>query len=161
MTDLPEPPTAPVAGQAANTSPLTDSVIQAAVNDVIRQTNYRDDTPVPQYGDTPPVDQPGRPAMSERATDASVMMIAGGFLSLCLGAAISGVMYFSGTANETVVITVCAAPPATFLALKSLIKGVKRATVPEVHNHIHSGPAFHEHHTDNRRSLTSKTINKF
>ncbi|MCZ4510441.1 hypothetical protein O3Q52_20055 [Streptomyces sp. ActVer] len=135
MLDLPEPkPTAPAAGQAH----LNDQAQQlvAAVEEAMRTpTSYRDDTPVPAIGSAPPVDQPGRPSMSPRATDASVMMIAGGFLSLCLGAAVSAVLYFSGTANETVVICLCAGPPAGFLALKSLVKGVKQAAPAEIHNH--------------------------
>ncbi|MEY9995871.1 hypothetical protein ABIE67_007903 [Streptomyces sp. V4I8] len=157
MTVLPEPPAAPAAGQAH----IDDNArrLLAAVEEAMQTpTSYRDDTPVPRYGDTLPVQQPGRPAMSEKATDASVMMIAGGFLSLCLGAAISGVLYFSGTANETVVITVCAAPPVTFLALKSLIKGVKRA--PEIHNHHYSGPVHQQHTETHSRSIWNKNTNQ-
>ncbi|NUP15359.1 MAG: hypothetical protein HOZ81_04495 [Streptomyces sp.] len=157
MHHLPEPPTAPAAGQATN--PLTDAVIEAAVRDALFQSTYRDNTPVPKVGDTPPVAQPGRPPMSQRATDASVMMIAGGFLSLCLGAAVSGVLYFSGTANETVVIAVCAAPPVTFLALKSLVKGVKKAAVPDVHHHTYTGTVYQQHRTANSRSVWNKNIN--
>lgn len=160
MTVLPEPkPTAPAAGQAH----IDDSArkLLAAVEEAMRTpTSYRDDTPVPRYGDTPPVQQPGRAAMSERATDASVMMIAGGFLSLCLGAAVSAVLYFSGTANQTVVIAVCAAPPFTFLALKSLIKGVKRAAMPQIHNHTYSGDVYQQRSETHSRSVWNKTINK-
>lgn len=159
MLDLPEPkPTAPAAGQADN--PLTDSVIEAAVRDLMRQTSYRDDTPVPLIGTAPPVDQPGRPSMSPRATDASVMMIAGGFLSLCLGGAVSAVLYFSGTANETVILYMAAGPPVTFLALKGLVKGVKRAAVPDMHINNYSGPVRQENRTTNSRSIWTKNINK-
>lgn len=150
MYDLPEPkPTAPAAGQAR----LDDQAQQlvAAVEEAMRTpTSYRDNSPVPQIGSAPPVDQPGRPSMSPRATDASVMMIAGGFLSLCLGAAVSAVLHFSGTANETVVIALCAGPPAAFLAAKSLIKGFKQAMPDEIHNH-YSGPV----HQDQRNVHTS------
>ncbi|KAB1146912.1 hypothetical protein F7R91_14620 [Streptomyces luteolifulvus] len=122
--------------------------------------SYRDTTPVPRYGPTPPVQQPGIPAMSERATDASVMMIAGGFLSLCLGAAASAVLYFSGTANETVVIAICAGPPATFLALKSLVKGVKKAAMPEIHNHTYNGTVHQRHTHSSTRGVWVKTNNQ-
>lgn len=142
----------------ADSNPLTDSVIQAAVRDAIRQTSYNNpDLPShkdgPSIGTAPPVPQPGRPAMSERATDASVMMIAGGFLSLCLGAAISGVLYFSSKADPTVIIVGCAAPPAAFLALKSLVKGVKKAALPDVHHHNYNGPV----HQD-QRNVKSKSV---
>lgn len=134
MNRLPEPtPTAPAAGQAPN--PLTDSVISAAVEHAIEKAKRNDTSPEAVIGTAPPVAQPGRPPMSEKAADASVMMIAAGFLSICLGAAVSGVLYFSGNANETVVIAICTAPPVTFVALKSLVKSAKQATPAEIHNH--------------------------
>ncbi|MDX2528035.1 hypothetical protein [Streptomyces europaeiscabiei] len=133
MNRLPEPPAAPAAGQAHN--PLTDSVINAAVEHAIEKAKLEGTSPDVVIGTTPPVPQPGRPPMSEKATDASVMMIAAGFLSICLGAAVSGVLYFSGNANETVVIAICTAPPVTFVALKSLVKSAKQAAPAETHNH--------------------------
>lgn len=159
MTVMPEPkPTAPAAGQATNE--LTDSVIEAAVRDALWQSSFRDETPVPKVGAASPVAQPGRPPMSQRATDASVMMIAGGWLSLCLGAAVSAVLYFSGTANETVVIAVVAGPPATFITLKSLIKGVKKAAMPDVHNHTYSGPVYQRTTHTETRAIWNKNIDK-
>lgn len=166
MYDLPEPkPTAPAAGQATPTDADRDTIrrLFAAVEEigVDKPTSYRDDSPVPDIGTAPPVDQPGRPSMSPRATDASVMMIAGGFLSLCLGAAISGVLYFSGTANETVVICLCAGPPAGFLALKSLVKGVKQAAPDEIHN-TYTGTVYQQHsetHTSTR-GVWARTNNR-
>lgn len=160
MTVLPEPtPTAPAAGQAH----IDDNArkLLAAVEEAMQTpTSYRDDTPVPRYGDSPPVDQPGRPAMSSKATDASVMMIAGGFLSLCLGAAISGVLYFSGKADQTVVISLCVGPPIAFLALKSLIKGVKQAVAPDVHHHHYSGPVHQQHTHSSTRGVWARTDNR-
>lgn len=172
MYDLPERPA--MTGQADRNTVINQRADQllAALNTAVageKQTPTAirvEDPSIPSYkdgprvGDAPPVDQPGRPPMSSRATDASVMMIAGGFLSLCLGAAVSGVLYFSGNANETVVIALCTGPPATFLALKSLVKGVKRAVMPDVHNHHYNGPVRQEHHTTNTKSVWNKTINK-
>lgn len=172
MYDLPEPgPTAAAAGQATPTNDDRDTIrrLFAALDEVAAEkpTAVRvEDPSIPSYkdgprvGDAPPVDQPGRPAMSSRATDASVMMIAGGFLSICLGAAVSGVLYFSGKADQTVVIALCAGPPVTFLALKSLVKGVKRAVVPDVHNHTYTGPVHQQQHTDQRRSVWQKNTNR-
>jgi hypothetical protein len=147
MSHLPEPPAAPAAGQSTN--PLTESVIQAAVRDVISQSSYRDDTPVPEIGDAPPVAQPGIPPMSSKATDASVMMIAGGFLSLCLGTATSAVLYFSGQADPVVVGCICAAPPVAFFSLRGLVKSLKGAAPDEIHNH-YTGPV----HVDQRETRT-------
>lgn len=158
MTVLPEPPTASAAGQADTT--LTDAILQAAVRDALHHTSYRDETPLPQHGSTPPVPQPGRPPMSQKATDASALMLTGGAASLMVSGGISLVLWSSGHADPSVVAWMAAAPPMAFLSLKALIKGVKRAAMPEIHNHTHAGPSYHEHHTDARRSIWSKTINK-
>ncbi|WP_405673214.1 hypothetical protein [Streptomyces sp. NBC_01530] len=172
MYDLPEPPA--TTGQADRNTVINQRADQllAALNGAIERekqtpTSVRVDDPTipsfkdgPRVGDTPPVDQPGRPAMSGKATDASAMMIAGGFLSLCIGGAVSMVMYFSGKADPTVIISLCAGPPATFIALKSLIKGAHRAAMPEVHNHHYNGPVQQRNSTTNTRAVWSKTINK-
>lgn len=154
MTVLPEPPAAPAAGQATPTEADRERIrrLVAAVDEIGTPTRYRDDTPIPKTGTAPPVEQPGRPGMSKGATDASVMMIAGGFLSLCLGAAVSGVLYFSQGANETVVITLCAAPPAAFIALGALVKKFKQAAPDEIHNH-YTGPV----HQD-QRNVQNKNV---
>lgn len=114
----------------------------------------------PRIGDAAPVAQPGIPPMTAGAVDTSVKMIAAGFLSLCLGGAVSAVLYFSHHANETVVFTVCAAPPAALLSLKTLVKSAKKAGVPDVHNHVHNGPSYHETNVDRRRAVWQKDVDK-
>lgn len=172
MYDLPEPPA--TTGQADRNTLINQRADQllAAINAAVERekqppTSVRVEDPAipsfkdgPRVGDTPHVDQPGRPSMSPGATDASVMMIAGGFLSVCLGAAISGVLYFSHGANETVVITLCAAPPAAFLSFGALVKKVKKAAVPDVHNHVHNAPEYHETRIDQRKAVIQKNIDK-
>ena len=59
MPVLPEPPTAPAAGQATN--PLTDAVIQAAIDNAIHEAR--------RHGTSPPVSQRDMPAMSARTAD--------------------------------------------------------------------------------------------
>lgn len=54
----------------------------AAVNEAMEPpTTYRDPSPNPTIGTTPPVPQPGRPPMSQKATDASMLMLAAGAAS--------------------------------------------------------------------------------
>ncbi|MGW4603713.1 hypothetical protein ACWENS_10630 [Streptomyces sp. NPDC004532] len=130
------------------------------IADAYRPTSYRDTTPTPTIGTSPPVAQPGRPPMSQKATDASAMMIAGGFLSLCLGGAVSMVLYFTSKADPTVIVSLCAAPPAAFIALKGLVKGLKSAAMPDIHNHHYSGPVTQTNRTTNTRAVWSKTVNK-
>ncbi|HKT04468.1 MAG TPA: hypothetical protein VJT31_33550, partial [Rugosimonospora sp.] len=97
-----------------------------------------------RIGSTPAVPQEGRAPMSSKATDDSVRMLAGGFLTLCAGAAVSAVLYFSRGADETVVVTLCAAPPAAFLSLGALVKKIKRLVPDETHHH-YNGPVSQEH----------------
>lgn len=107
-----------------------------AVNEAMKTpTAYRDDTPVPAIGDTPPVDQPGRPPMSQKATDDSVRMISAGFLTLCAGGAVSGVLYFSGQADPTVIGLMAATPVGIAVPILALSRLVKRAKAPVVHHH--------------------------
>lgn len=153
MTTLPEPPAAPAAGQTyPDTSPLTDSVIQAAVNDALRKTFHRDDSPVPEIGAAPPVAQPGRPPMSQGATDASTLMLSGGVCTVLIGGAVSLVLYASGHADPVVVGLVFGAPTALALAIARLLRRAKQAMPDEIHNHI-SGPV----HVD-QRNVQNKNV---
>ncbi|NUL09084.1 hypothetical protein [Streptomyces lunaelactis] len=132
MTQPDWPPT--TVGQA-DSNPLTDSVIRAAVNDAIRQTSYRDDSPVPAIGTNPPVPQPGRPPMSQRATDASTLMLTGGAASLMVGGAASLVMVSSGYADPVVCALVFGAPTALVLAIGRLARSAKDVLPAEHHHH--------------------------
>lgn len=161
MTVLPEPkPTAPAAGQAH----LDDQARQllAAVEEAMRTpTSYRDDAPVPLIGTTPPVVQPGRPPMSQRATDASALMLSGGLASLPLGAAASLVLWASGHADPMVIAVICAAPTTLILALSRLVKRAKEAE-PDVHHHNYNGPVYQDQrnvHTSTR-GVWAKTNNQ-
>jgi hypothetical protein len=82
------------------------------------------------------------------------MMTAAGFLSLCLGGAVSAVLHYSGGANETVVICLCAAPPATLLALSRLLRRAKEVVeaAPVEHHHHYSGPVYQD-----QRNVHTKT----
>lgn len=135
---------------------LTDQEAEAQARRIIADfaTSYRDETPTPKIGTAAPVQQPGRPAMTPRATDASVMMVAAGWLSLCLGTAVSAVLHFSSGANETVVICLCSVPPVTLLALGRLLRRAKEvveAAPVEVHQHFHG--AVHQ----DQRQVDSKS----
>ncbi|KOG33301.1 hypothetical protein [Streptomyces resistomycificus] len=144
MPNLPEPkPSAPAAGQAAN--PLTEAVIQAAVDNAIHEMR-RDST-------TPPARKPERPAMSEKATDDSVRMIAFGGMTLMVSAGGGILMIASDFANPTVIGMICAAPAAfalPILALARLAKGAKPE--PEIHQH-YTGPV----HQDQRNVQTKNS----
>ncbi|MFF9309939.1 hypothetical protein ACF1BS_03420 [Streptomyces sp. NPDC014748] len=149
MTVLPEPtPTAPAAGQAV--TPLSDAVIQAAVRDIINQTSYRDPTPVPKIGTALPVPQPGRPPMSQRATDISTVTLAAGAAAVPIGGSASLVLYTLGHVDPTALAIGAAAPVALILALGGLLRRV-RGALPETHHHHYEGVVYQD-----QRSVQTK-----
>ena len=158
MTTLPDPqfrqPHATTAGQpninTAATSFLNDleSAFTHSHSEQWKNTpSFRDSTPIPAIGDAPPVAQPGRPPMSEAATNISGVMIASSVPILALGAAATGVLWGSGHADPTVIAWMCAgiiAAPAAIaapiLALTSLMKSAKQAAEA-------APPVIHQHYT--------------
>jgi hypothetical protein len=170
MYDLPEPtPTAPAAGQADN--PLTDSVMQAAVRDFITQTSYRNNDPDvpshedgPRVGTTPPVQQPGIPAMSARTTEITRSVMYASMATVPPGLIAVAVMVASEHANPTVIGMICAAPAAIavpILALARLFRSAKEAE-PDVHHHSYSGPVYQDQRNvhSSTRGVWAKTNNQ-
>jgi len=159
MNALPEPRPNLTAGQR-KLSPQTqqmldelegvysrpDAAVDADVDRSIERGRQAGTSPHVVIGSNPAMAQPGRTPMSQRATDASVLMISAGFLSVCLGGAISAVLYFSAKADPTVLTIFGATPPATFLSLGALIKKSRRTTPAEVHNH-YDGAYIHQDHS--------------
>ncbi|MEW1754088.1 hypothetical protein [Streptomyces angustmyceticus] len=137
---------------------LTDQArdLVDAVEDALRiPTFYRDPSPRPAIGATPPVPQPGRPPMSQKATDASALMLSGSVLTAVVGGSATAVLWASGYADPAVVGLICAAPVALavpVLALSRLVKRAKEAE-PPVHHHHYNGAVIHQ----DQRSVSSKT----
>lgn len=135
---------------------LGDAVNAAILEQLSKTaTSYRDTSPVPETGSAPPVAQPGWPPQSAKAVDDSVRLLCRGVYTLCIGAAGSALLYFSGTADPVVVACVCAAPTAAFLSFKGFVKCVRKTVeaVPprEVHNH-YEGPVYQD-----RRAVHTRT----
>lgn len=167
MNRLPEPPARqPHATTAGQPTPddaarafLTqiEEALAAAQPDQPTPTAFRDPRPVPAYGPTPPVPQPGRPPMSSKATDDSVRMISAGFLTLCAGGATAAVLHFSSEADPTVIGLMAAVPAGIaipILALSSLAKRAKQAAEaapPVIHQH-YSGTVHQDARTVNSSS---------
>lgn len=153
MNHLPGPAQQPYAPQAGQ--PETAAAAQAFLADIESimaksptATSFRDPTPVPNIGTTPPVtDQPGarRPAMSQRAVDLNTTILSSSVVIGMTGAAGTGILWASGQANPTVIAWICAgivAAPAILtipiLAFNSLAKSARKvaeAAPPTVHNH--------------------------
>ncbi|MDQ0694240.1 hypothetical protein [Streptomyces sp. W4I9-2] len=154
-------PEQPVAGQPDFAIRRNADQIMAAINEIGQATYHRDETPLPVVGSAPPVEQPGRASMSQRAVDRNVTIITSSILTLAAGGAASAVLWSSGHANETVIAWICggvvAVPVALtlpVLALKGLMKNareVAEAAPTPVTNHFH-GTVHHD-----SRTVTSTT----
>ncbi|MFH8483591.1 hypothetical protein [Streptomyces sp. NPDC018055] len=146
--------------------PHIDAQVQqfrAAIDDATRiPTCYRDPNELPAIGTAPPVGQPGRPPMSQRAVDLNTTILTSSVLTLATGGAASAVLWASGHANETVIAWICggivAVPIALtlpVLALKGLMKGAKdvaQAAPAPVHHHYNGNVTVDQRaiHTTNR-----------
>ncbi|MGY4902551.1 hypothetical protein [Streptomyces sp. 900116325] len=125
-------------------------------------TSYRDDSPVPTIGAAPPVAQPGRPPMSQGATDASVLMLAGGATTAMVGGTAATIMYVSQYADLAVCAVVFGAPAVLVLAIGRLVGRVK-ATVeaaPPTHHHYYNGPIDQRNVHSKTTGMWAKTNNK-
>lgn len=115
--------------------------------------SFRDTTPN-MPGTAEPVAQPGRPAMSQRATDASSLMLTGSVLSLSVGGATSLVLYTLGHVDPTTLAIGAAGPVALVLAVGSLLRSAGRAKADAntEHHHHYNGSVRQE--TTNVSSTT-------
>jgi hypothetical protein len=131
---------------------MTDAEAEARARRIIADfaTSYRDQTPLPPYGDAPPVPQPGRPPMSSKAVDDTARMLGASVLVAISGGSTSAILWASGYANPTVVALVFGAPTALALAIGRVMKRAKEAA-PDVHHHHYSG------HVDQRTVQTKTT----
>jgi hypothetical protein len=137
-----------------------DRLVAAVEEALATSTSYRDDTPLPTVGPTPPVPQPGRPPMSQHATDISALMLSGSVLTLATGGAASAVLWASGYANPAVIGLIAAAPVAVAIpvyALARLVKAAATAAPPDVHHH-YTGPV-HQQTVHSQTRLWGKTTN--
>ncbi|MFI6771151.1 hypothetical protein [Streptomyces sp. NPDC050355] len=148
------------AAPAADTTTRAAALIEAVEAAYSVPTSYRNDEPLPAVGTTPPVVQPGRPPMSQRATDASAVILATGAASLPVGAAAALVLWASGGADPVVTAMFCGAPTALILAVGRLVKRAK-ASEPPVHHHHYGGPVHQDHSqvTTTTRGVIARTTN--
>ncbi|WBO64477.1 hypothetical protein [Streptomyces camelliae] len=124
-------------------------------------TAYRDTSPLPAYGSALPVPQPGLPPMSQRATDASRLMLTAGLATVPPGLIAIGLLIASRHADPTVIALLLGAPAVPILALTRLLRRAKDAMPPEIHNH-YTGPVYQDQrnlHTTTR-GVWAKTTNQ-
>jgi hypothetical protein len=161
MSVLPEPkPDAPAAGQADRDSVINERAdkMMAAISE-IASTSYRNTTPVPQYGTAPPVAQPGRPPMSQRATDVSGVMLASSVASVPLGGMTCLVLYTLDQVDPVSLAIGASAPVAFVLAISMLLKRA-RGVLPEEHHHHYNAPVDQRTTHSSTRGVWAKTNNQ-
>jgi hypothetical protein len=141
---------------------MTEAEAEAKARQIIADfaTSYRDDTPVPAVGSAAPVPQPGRPPMSQRATDASALMLSAGVASLPIGGSVSLVLYTLGHVDPTSLAIGAAAPVALVLAIGGLLRRAK-SVLPEEHHHHYEGPVYQDQRNvhSHTRGVWAKTTN--
>ncbi|MFB7584600.1 hypothetical protein [Streptomyces hydrogenans] len=145
--------------------PLTDAEADARAQELIHEAyrpaplSFRDPSPTPAYGDTPPVPQPGRPPMSQKATDASALMLTGSVAALSVSGGVSLVLYTLGQVDPVTLAIGAAGPVALVLAAGSLLKSLARAkaaSTTTTHHHHYNGPVRQE--TTNLSSTTKGMV---
>ncbi|MFI9214300.1 hypothetical protein ACIGW7_39995 [Streptomyces sp. NPDC053253] len=148
-------------------APMTDEQAAAHADRLIREayqpTYYRDDSPLPLVGSTPPVPQQGRPPMSQQATDASTLMLAGAGSVSMVSVSAGVLMYLSQYADPVVCGIVLGAPTVTVLALVRLVRQAKKtvqAAPPVIHQH-YEGTVHQDHSSYNTqtRGMFARTRN--
>jgi hypothetical protein len=137
-------------------TPMSEEAAKEEADRIIA-TAFRDHTPVPAVGPTPPVPQPGRPPMSPKAVDDTARMLGASVLIATSGGATTAVLWASGYANPAVVACVFGAPTALVLALGRLVKRARPE--PEVHQHFH-GNVYQDQRNTETRGVWAKTINR-
>ncbi|WP_411078277.1 hypothetical protein [Streptomyces sp. cmx-10-25] len=127
-------------------------------------TAHRDTAPLPAVGTALPVVQPGRAPMSQRATDASVVMLAVGGGTLMAGGGVGVALWALADVDPLALALVGGASVSVLLALSRLVRRVGQTAceaVPVTHHHHYSGPvdARQEHHTTapSTRGLFART----
>ncbi|MFB7953403.1 hypothetical protein [Streptomyces sp. NPDC056045] len=166
--DSPRPRQIPSDNHPARPLPMTDAEAAAEakriINNAYRPTAFHDTTPLPAYGPTPPVPQPGRPPMSQRATDASALMLSGSVAALSTGGATSLVLYTLGQVDPVTLAIGAAGPVALVLAAASLLRSAARAKADAhtEHHHHYTGPVHQDQRTarTTTRGVWAKTTNQ-
>lgn len=106
-------------------------------------TSYRDPSPVPYVGEAPPVAQPGRPPMSQKATDTSALMLSGSVLVVAVGGAGSGVL-LALDAVEPLTLGIAAGGLTSVIVgvgwLVSRLRHAAQAVQPITHHHTYNAP---------------------
>ncbi|MFL4496527.1 hypothetical protein ACJ6WD_35595 [Streptomyces sp. VTCC 41912] len=151
-------------------TPLTDAEADAEAQRLIAAayqpdpgptaTSYRDTSPIPAIGPTPPVAQPGKPPMSQQATDLSGLIKVISVGSLPVGVSLSLVVYTVGHADPVALAIVAGAPVALVAALARLMRRAKTSRTEHHHHYTGTVTQAHTTVTSHTRGLVARTQNQ-
>jgi hypothetical protein len=142
--------------------PVSEEVAEKEAADRLFATAFRDDSPIPAKGPTPPVAQPGIPPMSAKAVDDAVRMLSFGAASLPVGGMTALVVHVLGTVDPAQLAIAGATPVALVLAVRALLGRAKGVLPQDIHNH-YEGAYVHQDQRNvqtKNNALIAKTINK-
>ncbi|MER7905392.1 hypothetical protein ABTX84_19180 [Streptomyces sp. NPDC095614] len=124
--------------------------VEEALLEEMAKTSYRDETPLPAVGDTPPVAQPGPPPMSQWAIDASGILRGVAIASVPVG----GALWVVGQVQPLTLGIIFGSPVALALAVGRLVSHIKNTVeaAPATHHHHYKGPV-----TVDQRSINTQT----
>ncbi|MER5584096.1 hypothetical protein ABT090_20990 [Streptomyces asoensis] len=123
-------------------------------------TSFRDPAAPPAYGVALPVPQPGRPPMSQKAVDASTVMLSASVATIPPGAVAVGVMLASGYADPAVIGMICAAPAIVAVPIIAIARLLRAARPePDVHHH-YNGPVDQRTVHSSTRGVWARTENR-
>lgn len=118
-------------------------------------THYLNPNPTPTIGTAAPVPQPGRPPMSQKATDHASLVLVYSLSSLPIGASCSLVLWAVANVPAEVLAIAALAPVGLVGAIGIAARLIGRAVadgasaLPHNYTHHHSGPTY-VHHTELR-----------
>ncbi|MFF7184697.1 hypothetical protein ACFZAR_05560 [Streptomyces sp. NPDC008222] len=143
--------------------PLSEEVAEETAKQLIaaayQPTSYRDDSPIPVVGTAPPVAQPGRPPMSQKAVDVNTTILSAGVASLPIGGSVSLVLYTLGHVDPVSLAIGAAAPVAFALAIGTLLRSL-RGLHTETHHHYDGASVYQSTTNTENHGVWVKTNNK-
>ena len=123
-------------------------------------TRYRDVTPVPTTGDAMPWPQPGRSPMSQKATDLSGIMVAGGIACLPVSLGTSLVLWSLGQVDPVNLAIGAAAPVALVLAIAAVVRRLQGVSLHNEHHHHYQGTVHQQTEVNTHtKGMFSRTHN--
>jgi hypothetical protein len=123
----------------------------AAAIEEIYATSHRDETPLPQYGPTPPVAQPGRPPTDPAAAAFTVRAIGASAVIATTGGSTALILHTLAHVDTAQLALGAGGTVALMLAVGAVLR--RAAGVRTTHHHHYDGATV----TQDHRAITSKT----